>query len=80
MTLRRRRDGVPTRRLPIHRAPTRARALLEAGMLLEISLLALVGTWCLALGRLARTWRDAQPVALTEGAEIRLFAARDIAA
>ena len=53
----------------------------DAGMgvapngMLQVSLALLVGTWVLALVRLARTWRDAKPVALREDRPVRRVAA-----
>jgi hypothetical protein len=46
-------------------------------MLLEITLLGLVGTWLVAFGRLAATWRDAAPVPLAEVAEVVQLQPRD---
>lgn len=56
----------------------RARGLLlRADMLLEITLLALVGTWLVAFGRLAATWRNAAPVPFVEAAEVHHLTPRD---
>ncbi len=59
---------------PVFSASRPGTAVAQTGML-SLSLSLLVGTWVLALVRLARTWRDTPAVPLIESRPIHRLAA-----